>query len=52
MVVSQINGELFDTGESSSNGLKELVVGAKLNLEAYQAAGAYSGSLVVEVEYR
>ncbi len=52
LVVNQINGELFDTGESSSNGLKELVVGAKLNLDAYQAVGAYSGSMVVEVEYR
>ncbi len=52
LIVSQINSELFDAGESNSNGLKELVVGAKLNLEAYQAKGDYAGSLVVEVEYR
>ena len=52
LVVDQINSELFDAGDSNSNGLKELVVGATLNLEAYQATGAYSGSLVVEVEYR
>ena len=52
MIVNKINSELFDAGGSGSNGLKELVVGAKLNLEAYQVTGAYSGSLVVEVEYR
>jgi hypothetical protein len=52
LILNQINSELFDAGESNSNGLKELVVGAKLNLEAYQVAGIYSGSLVVEVEYR
>ena len=52
LIVNQINSELFDAGESNSNVLKELVVGAKLNLEAYQAVGSYSGSLVVEVEYR
>jgi len=52
LIVNKINSELFDAGESNSNGLKELVVGAKLNLDAYQATGAYSGSLVVEIEYR
>lgn len=52
LILSQINSELFDAGKSNSNGLRELVVGAKLNLEAYQATGTYSGSLVVEVEYR
>ena len=52
LTIDQINSELFEAGESNSNGLKELVVGAKLNLEAYQAIGEYSGSLVVEVEYR
>ena len=52
LIVDQINSELFDAGDSNSNGLKELVVGATLNLEAYQATGSYSGSLVVEVEYR
>lgn len=52
LIVNQISGELFDAGESNSNGLKELVVGAKLILEAYQTVGAYSGSLVVEVEYQ
>jgi len=52
LVVNQINSEIFEAGGSASNSLKELVVGAKLNLEAYQATGSYSGSLVVEVEYR
>lgn len=52
LIVDQINTEIFDAGSSNSNGLKELVVGAKLNLDAYQANGVYSGSLVVEVEYR
>jgi hypothetical protein len=52
LIVDHINSELLEAGSSESNGLKELVVGATLNLEAYQAAGLYSGSLVVEVEYR
>ena len=52
LIVDQISSELLDAGESNSNGLRELVVGAKLNLEAYQAIGDYAGSLVVEVEYR
>ena len=52
LMVDQISGEMFDAGESDSSGLMELVVGARLNLEAYQATGNYSGSLVVEVEYR
>ena len=52
LTINQINGELFDVGESDSNGFKELTVGAKLNLDAYQATGTYSGSLAVEVEYR
>jgi len=52
LVVDQFNGELFDAGETNSNGLRELVVGGRLNLEAYQAVGKYNGSLVVEVEYR
>lgn len=51
LVVDQINSEIFDTGESNSNGLKELVVGGRLNLEPYQATGDYSGTLIVEVEY-
>ena len=52
LIVDQIKSELFDAGSSGSNGLKELVVGAKLNLEAFQAAGSYNGSLAVVVEYR
>jgi hypothetical protein len=52
LIVNQIQSEQFEAGSEDSNDLKELVLGAKLNLEAYQATGAYSGSLVVEVEYR
>lgn len=52
LIVDHINSELLEVGSSGSNGLRELVVGAQLNLDAYQATGAYSGSLVVEVEYR
>ena len=52
LTVDHINSELFDAGETNSNGLRELVVGARLNLEAYQATGEYSGTLLVEVEYR
>jgi len=52
LIVDQIKSELFDAGDSNSDGLKELVLGAKLNLEAYQVTGEYAGSLAVEVEYR
>ena len=52
LIVNHIQSEQFEAGSSDSNGLRELVLGAKLNLEAYQATGLYSGSLVVEVEYR
>lgn len=52
LIVDQLSSEMLDAGESGSDGLKELVVGARLNLEAYQAIGDYSGSLVIEVEYR
>ncbi len=52
LIVDHINSELFDAGGTNPNSLKELVLGAKLNLEAYQATGAYSGSLIVEIEYR
>lgn len=52
LIVDQISSEMFDAGESGSGGLKELVVGARLNLQAYQTTGDYSGSLVVEVEYK
>ena len=52
LIVDHISSELFDAGRSGSNGLKELVLGAQLNLESYQATGSYKGTLVVEVEYR
>ena len=52
LLVDQINSEIFDAGENDSNALKELVVGARLNLEAFQATGDYSGNLLVEVEYQ
>lgn len=52
LIVDQIQSEIFDAGENDSNGLKELVVGARLNLEAFQATGDYSGNLLVEVEYQ
>ena len=52
LIIDQIDSKLVDVGESDGKGLRELVVGARLNLEAYQATGAYQGSLIVEVEYR
>ena len=52
LVVDEVNSQLIDAGQSGINGLHELVVGARLNLEAYQASGAYQGSLVVDIEYQ
>ena len=52
LTIDRINSKLVDAGESDGKGLRELVVGARLNLEAYQATGDYQGSLIVEVEYR
>ena len=50
--IDKFDSQFTDAGQSGANGLQELVVGARLNLEAYQVSGNYQGSLVVDIEYQ
>lgn len=52
IVVDQLNSDSLAMGEQAFSGSQTLNVGGRLNLDANQPVGVYSGTLFVDIIYR